>query len=138
MNQIKEHFMQIQNQMDNIVNENNEMIRLILNELEDKIEEAKTMVNDLDEMPANIQAKIVPTQFAVNEELVPLSQSFMEDEIPAANETENQFHQPASNIIWLRQQGFSTREIAEKLNISSGEVDLKINIYEKKSFGFGR
>lgn len=112
----------IRSGMEELVRENSRIAEVVLDQLENRLAEARTVIEQLDQWK---NKKVdVP---AVSSEPGRDSMQFNEESYISLLGRSN------SKIIYLKQMGMSVQEIAEKLNISQGEIDLKINLQEKQN-----
>ncbi len=100
---------QILDKIEKVVSENTQIVNIIIEELETKIAKASEVINQSESI-------VVNTNKATSGDLLP----------PNEKQIQN-----GSKILYLKKQGLSIEEIAEKLNIPQGEIKLKINLHEK-------
>lgn len=114
---------QIRNNIQVLVKENAQITNLILDELEGKITEARGLLQQLEENPLFLVDR--------HNTPAPISDNTKVSEVPAAESLSQAVKPMDSRIVYMRQMGMSNQEIAEKLKVSQGEIDLKINLQEK-------
>ena len=117
---LQQQFKQIQDNIASLVKENSQIVNVLLEDLENKLKEAKDTVMMLERHTKNP---------AESEKKPPL------DETIKARDYANEPSTPqntGSKIVYLRQQGLSVQEIAEQLNVPQGEISLKLNLLDKK------
>lgn len=105
---IKQDYRAIEDNIQAMLKENTDIVEVILNELEDKIEEAKLLLRQpikADIPKAREQEKPVLPQQSIN--------------------------QNSLDIIDFYRRGVPLQEIAEKIGVSQGEIKLKINLYKR-------
>lgn len=123
MRQLNNSSLQIQRNIQALVNENSQIINIILDELEEKITQSRELLQLMEENTA-----VNPGRPAV--ELPVLDDSQPPDAAGRENSPED-VKSVGSRIVYMRQMGMSVQEIAERLKVSQGEIDLKINLQEK-------
>lgn len=132
---LQRHYMQIEKNIEAMVQENSQIVDLILEELENKLQETQEAKQELSRL---VQAAAgctgsacVPGVGQAGEASVTRTDSSEEkEEYPFAPQD-----QYSTKIINLRREGLSVQEIAEYLRIPQGEVNLKINLYAKHKTG---
>jgi len=123
--------LRVQNNIENLVEQNSQLANLILDELEGKLQEAQKVLGGLDAQLAAVPVREPEKLFDISPaQLSPILKT-KEDLNPEAFFDLN--GAARSKITYLRQMGMSVQEIAEKLQMSQGEIDLKLNLQEKHS-----
>lgn len=107
---IKQDYRVIEDNIQAMLKENTDIVEIILNELEDKIEEAKLLLKQ------PVKADI---------------QEAKEQEEPILPQQAQSINQNSLDIIDFYRRGIPLQEIAEKIGVSQGEIKLKINLYKK-------
>lgn len=120
--------LRIQNSIESLVEQNSQLVNIILDELEGKLQEARSVISILEQRSESIPDIEPPLPVATPILSVKRERKNIEEEVilDLSNATR-------SKIIYLRQMGLSVQEIAEKLQLSQGEIDLKLNLQEKHS-----
>ena len=99
---------QIQSRIEQTVIENTEIVTIIIEQLETKLAEVGNIISSRDLIEEKIDNAIVTCERNIQK-------------------------QNQSRILYMKKQGLSVQEIAEKLKIPQGEVKLKIDLHEKMS-----
>ena len=94
--EINKQNLQIQSKIEKMVIDNTEIVNLLIEHFETKLEEGSEVISD--------------TTIVIN-----------------GKQMQNQ----AQKILYMKKQGLSVQEIAERLKIPQGEVKLKIDLHEK-------
>lgn len=118
--------LRVKNSIEDLVEQNSQLVDLILGELESILLEARRLARDNeDKLAAQPPA----------EEQYPGPWHGTESGIwarPYGQQSGEKISEPStgasSKIIYMRQMGMSVQEIAEKLQLSQGEIDLKLNL----------
>lgn len=107
---LKEEYLSMQKNIEELLNENSYLSTLYLDGLEKKISEGKKIINTLTEKEKNWETKS-----------------------PISNTKNNHdIYTPVTlEIVKMLEQGKSITEIAEELNTTKGEVALRLNLGKK-------
>jgi len=151
-NNIYQENLQVQNNIENLLEQNSRLVDLILDELEGKIKEARHLTASLEAKSNNafiLQEPQPPREAesparrglsgqgmpAVKSRQKLQEQSIVQEQEPdIVDDDFPDFNGSArSKIIYMKQLGMSVQEIAEKLQLSQGEIDLKLNLEKKKN-----
>lgn len=111
----------IKENIEKLVNEHSQIANLVIDQLESKLTEARAVIDRLNDHTKE-ENRTVKAPADNGKE----SMQFNEENYYNLMEPTN------SKIIYMKQMGMSSQEIAEKLNMSQGEIDLKINLQEKQ------
>lgn len=106
--ELKGDLLDIKTSIEDSIRENTQIVNIILTELEDKISEGKDIMRFLKSPDIYTAGTFKPLKTEKNEP-----------------------HH--AKIIDMRNKGMSIHEIAQVLNIPQGEINLQINMYEKKN-----
>lgn len=120
--------LRVQNNIESLVEQNSQLVNLILDELEGKLQEARSVIGTLEQ-----RLQDIPTRESQLTVAPPVSEPRQERESIEEDVFLDLSNAARSKIIYLRQMGMSVQEIAEKLQLSQGEIDLKLNLQEKHS-----
>lgn len=112
----------IRDSMEKLVHENSQIANLVIDQLESKLIEARAAIEQLDERTGK-SAETIKIPAGSGRE----SMQFNEESYYSLMGPSN------SKIIYMKQLGMSVQEIAERLHMSQGEIDLKINLQEKQN-----
>lgn len=105
---IEQDYRAIEDNIQAMIRENNDIVEVILNELEDKIEETKLLLKQ-------------PIKTAIPET--------KDQEKPILSQ--QSINQNSIDVIDLYRRGIPLQEIAEKTGVSQGEIKLKVNLYKR-------
>ncbi|MFZ5752955.1 MAG: hypothetical protein ACOY3J_01810 [Bacillota bacterium] len=114
----------IQKNVQTLVEENSKLTNLILDELESKLAEARQVIEFFEQ-----NTLVLPQK---QEDSVPKKSKVLHSaEKPLATVEETPLKKSNNSPVDLLRMGMSIREIAEKLNMTQGEIALKLNLQEK-------
>lgn len=122
----------IKEDMVRVVNEHSQIAELIIDQLESRLTEVREVIGNQNEPIIREKVKekdqvkeieTVKSPFKNGRE----SMQFNEESYYNLMGTSN------SKINYMKQMGMSNQEIAQRLNLSQGEIDLKLNLQEKQN-----
>lgn len=112
----------IRDSMEKLVHENSQIANLVIDQLESKLIEARAAIEQLDERTGK-SAETLKIPAGSGRESMQFNEESYYNLMGPSN----------SKIIYMKQLGMSVQEIAERLHMSQGEIDLKINLQEKQN-----
>ena len=146
MNRIHQSNMSVQQQIEDLIRENNRMADVLFDELDDKLERGKSMIRHLERYldeaetlrsaPAPAKGTVfrLPVQRNVHHSTVPPQVPISSTTIEETETTlpRNSGASDHSELFHWIEEGLSVLEISQRLNMTQGEVLLKLNLEKKK------
>lgn len=157
-NNVYQENLRVQQGIESLVERNSQLVDVILDELEEKLNEAHTVLREIDQRTTNVvpftpvgntehNGQMAPqlqsrlksqVKTETQAQAQPLSQSLFYSKLSAMTSTEEKFDLDDNNIsigakvVYMKKMGYSVQDIAQKLNVSQGEIALKLNLQSKQ------
>lgn len=153
-NSIYQENLRVQQSIESLVERNSQLVNVILDELEEKVDEAHNVVGEIDlrlnsanafhTSETNRQVPFSPQPQEKNRpkpqprskshpmpqpvpSFTPLAESYTEEIIDLNDDNIS----IGAKVVYMKKMGMSVQEIAQRLNISQGEIALKLNLQAK-------
>lgn len=139
-NNVYQENLRVQHGIEDLAERNSQLVNVILDELEDRLAEARNVVAEIDSriyskpppmsfdnLPRTYEAPIEVKNQLTSQATRPQT-AYLEEKIDL-----NDTNIPTSSkVIYMRQMGMSVQDIAQRLNLSQGEIALKLNLQAKQ------
>lgn len=122
----------IQNRIELAARENAQTLHIILDELEEKLDEAKNVIRQLHEGVNKTALGPAIVRDEMDNSKPIKGKAYSNEQFEEEREKNSSLPALGTKIFFMKEQGFSIQEIAERLNIPQGEISLKLNLREKQ------
>ena len=136
-NSLYQENLRVQSSIEELVNQNSRLVNVLLDELESKIQEARELLEEKEGINKHVCEEALPTKSAKTRRQAKQWDKMMEIELPQqvaeAGTNKEAVDATDTKVAYMKKMGMSVQDIAQKLNLSQGEIALKLKLHEKKA-----
>lgn len=120
-NNIYQENLRVQHGIESLVERNSQLVNVILDELEEKLNEANIVIDAIEQRVGKVEpvSGVQP---------IPPTETPTIDYPEEVLDLDDKTISPGAKVVYMKKMGFSVQDIAQKMNVSQGEIALKLNL----------